>query len=82
MAAQVYLLVALAVLAVGVRAGVSRGAGADAAGRLTRLAGVAFALVVAGVLFGEHQPLGYALMGAGVALAVVDIVRRSHRHAA
>lgn len=45
--------------------------------KLTPLAGLAFAFVVAGILFGEERWLGYGLMTVGVVLAVVDIVRRS-----
>jgi hypothetical protein len=45
--------------------------------RLTPWAGLAFAFVVAGILFGEDRLIGYGLMGAGVVLAVVDIVNRS-----
>lgn len=78
MDAQVYVLIAVVVLAVvfAVTLWVGRG---EHRGRLTPLAGIAFGLVIAGVVFGEHRLLGYTLMGAGVALAVVDIVRRS-RH--
>lgn len=47
--------------------------------RLTPLAGVAMALVVAGVAFGAERWIGYGLMGAGVALAVIDAVLRSRR---
>jgi hypothetical protein len=47
--------------------------------RLTPLAGVAFAFVIAGVVFHEHVLLGYSLIGAGVALAVIDIVQRWRR---
>lgn len=43
---------------------------------LTPLAGFAFALVVAGVVFGGVRWLGYGLVGMGVVLAVVDAVRR------
>ena len=50
--------------------------------RLTPLAGLAFVFVVAGILFGDHRLIGYGLMGVGVALAVIDIVRRSKRRAA
>jgi hypothetical protein len=45
--------------------------------RLTPLAGLAFAFVVAGIIFGEERIIGYGLMGVGVILAVVDIVNRS-----
>jgi hypothetical protein len=46
-------------------------------GRLTPLAGVAFALVVAGIVFGDERWLGYGLIGTGVLLAVADAVRRA-----
>jgi hypothetical protein len=42
--------------------------------RLTPLAGIAFAFVLAGMMFGENRLLGYSLLGVGVVLAVVDIV--------
>ncbi len=41
--------------------------------RLTPLAGLAFALIVAGILFGAERLIGYVLMGVGILLAVVDI---------
>lgn len=43
---------------------------------LTPLAGVAFAFVVAGVAFSDDRMIGYSLLGIGVILAVVDMVRR------
>jgi len=43
------------------------------------LAGLAFILVVAGILFGEDRILGYLLLGAGVLLALIDIFRRQGR---
>jgi positive regulator of sigma E activity len=44
--------------------------------RLTPLTGLAFAFVLAGILFGQDRLLGYGLMGVGVILAVIDIFRR------
>ncbi len=41
--------------------------------RITPIAGLAFAFVVASLLFGENRLIGYGLMGIGVILAVVDI---------
>jgi len=43
---------------------------------LTPLTGLAFAFVIAGLIFGESRLTGYILMGIGVILAVVDIVRK------
>lgn len=49
--------------------------------RLTTLAGLAFAFVLAGIIFGEDRWLGYSLMGIGIILAVIDIVRRAGKKA-
>jgi uncharacterized membrane protein len=79
--ARVYVLIAIVVLAVVFAVALWRSRGERPA-RLTPLAGIAFSLVIAGIVLGEHRLLSYSLMGAGVALAVVDIVRRSgHREA-
>jgi uncharacterized membrane protein len=45
--------------------------------RLTPLASLAFAFIVAGILFGEDRIIGYSMMGVGVILAVIDIINRS-----
>lgn len=45
--------------------------------RLTPLASLAFAFVLAGILFGENRLVGYGLMGVGVVLAIVDIFNKS-----
>jgi hypothetical protein len=45
--------------------------------RLTPLASLAFAFVLAGILFGDDRLIGYSLLGIGVILAVVDMFRRS-----
>ncbi len=80
-AAQVYVGISLAVLAlVAVLVlFVSRKGGAN---RLTPLAGLALACVVAGIVFGDDRLVGYSLFGAGVVIAVVDIFNRSRRRAA
>ncbi len=51
--------------------------GKRAENRITPLASLAFALVVAGILFGEDRLVGYSLMGIGIVLAVADIWNRS-----
>jgi len=45
-------------------------------GRLSPLAGLAFALVASAVVFGEQRSIGYGLIAGGVVLAVLDLVRR------
>jgi hypothetical protein len=71
-ASSAYVLVAIVALALIALAVIVSGRGGGS--RLTPLAGVAFACVVAGIAFGENRLLGYGLIGAGVALAVVDMV--------
>lgn len=44
--------------------------------KLTPLAGLAFAFIVAGIMFGEERLIGYGLMGVGVILALIDIVKK------
>ena len=41
--------------------------------KLTPLLGFAWALVLAGIIFGENRLIGYSLMGAGVVLAVIEM---------
>lgn len=43
---------------------------------LSPLAGLAFAFIIAGMIFGENRIIGYGLMGFGVVLAAIDIVRK------
>jgi hypothetical protein len=40
--------------------------------KLTPWVGFAWALVLVGIIFSEDRLIGYGLMGAGVALAVMD----------
>jgi hypothetical protein len=47
--------------------------------RFTPLASLAFAFVVAGILFSDDRLIGYGLMGVGVLLAVVDIFRNRNK---
>ena len=47
--------------------------------KLTPLASLAFAFVLAGILFSEDRLIGYGLMGVGVLLAVMDIFRNRNK---
>ena len=42
--------------------------------KLTPLAGLAFAFIIAGIIFSESRWVGYSLIGVGVLLAVTDII--------
>jgi hypothetical protein len=44
--------------------------------RLTPLAGLGFGFIVAGMFFGEERLIGYSLLGIGVVLAIIDIIKR------
>ncbi len=43
--------------------------------QLSKLAMFAMVLVVLGIVFGEDRLVGYSFMGAGVILAIVDIIK-------
>jgi len=43
---------------------------------LSPLAGLAFAFVLAGLFFGDDRMPGYGLMGIGVVIAIIDIVKQ------
>ena len=45
--------------------------------KLTPLAGLAFAFILAGILFGEQRLFGYGLIAVGVVLALIDIVKKT-----
>lgn len=47
--------------------------------RLTPLASLAFACMIAGIVFGENKILGYGLMALGVILAIVDAYLKSRK---
>ncbi len=73
-ASQIYIAFAIVVLAV--IAALVFFASKRKEKRLTPLAGLAFAFVLAGLMFGQERWLGYGLLGIGVILAVVDMVRK------
>ena len=75
---SVYVAISIAVLiVVAVLVFVLRGQ--RSVNRLTPLAGLAFAFVVAGIVFGDNRLIGYGLMGVGVILAVVDMFNQAKR---
>ena len=44
--------------------------------KLSKLASLSFAFIIAGIVFGEDRLLGYSLMGFGVILAIIDIIKK------
>ncbi len=47
--------------------------------RLSPLVLLSFSFVLAGIFFGEERWLGYSLIGAGIVLAVADIIKSRRR---
>jgi hypothetical protein len=47
--------------------------------RLSPLAAIAFAFVIAGIAFGDDRLIGYGLMGIGIILAITDMVLKLKR---
>jgi hypothetical protein len=45
--------------------------------KLTPVAGLAFGFVLAGLFFGKQRLIGYGLLGIGLIIAIIDIVRKS-----
>lgn len=45
---------------------------------LSRLAGLAFAFVIAGIFLGGQRIIGYSLIGVGVILSLIDIIQHSN----
>ncbi len=74
-ASDPYVLVALLVL-LALVAAIFWLRGGQAHKRLTPLAGLAFACIVAALVFGEDRWLGYGLMGLGEILAIVEMIQR------
>jgi len=73
-ASQIYIIIAIIILAI-VALLVFLVKKNKKKTKLTPLAGLAFAFILAGIVFvGEGRLVSYSLMGIGVALAVIDIV--------
>ena len=45
--------------------------------KISPIGGLAFAFVLAGLLLGQNRLVAYTLLGIGVVLAIVDIIRRA-----
>jgi heme/copper-type cytochrome/quinol oxidase subunit 1 len=46
---------------------------------MSKLAGIAFAFIIAGIIFSEDRMISYGLMGVGMVLAVIDIIMKSRK---
>lgn len=46
---------------------------------ISPLSAIAFACVIAGIVFGNNRIVGYSFFGAGIILAIVDMVKKSQK---
>ncbi len=70
---QIYVLISIIVLAIimVVRILIGR----KTPKPLSKLTAFAFLFIIAGIIFGGNQLIGYSLTGIGMVLAVIDIVK-------
>jgi len=47
--------------------------------KLSPLAGLAFAFIIAGMVFGDDRLIGYSLFGIGIIIAIIDTVLKIKR---
>ncbi len=45
--------------------------------KLTPLTGLAFAFILAGIVFGDDRLIGYSLIGVGAIFAIIDIFKKN-----
>ena len=45
--------------------------------KLSKLAGLSFGFIIAGIIFSDNRLIGYSLIGVGVILAILDIIEKS-----
>ena len=48
--------------------------------KLTPLASLAFGFILAGIIFGDDRLISYSLMGVGVILAIIDIIKKLRKN--
>lgn len=47
--------------------------------KLSPFAGLAFAFLIAGIILGEDRIIGYSLVGVGLVIALIDIIKKSKK---
>ena len=47
--------------------------------RLSAMASIAFACILAGLFYSDDRLIGYSLLGGGVAIAILDMIRKSRK---
>jgi len=72
---QIYIVISIVVLAIIVLLVFFMGKSRKDR-KFTPLAGLAFAFILAGIIFSDDRLIGYSLIGVGVILAVIDIFKK------
>jgi len=72
---QIYIVISIVVLAIIVLLVFFMGKSRKDR-KFTALAGLAFAFILAGIIFSDDRLIGYSLIGVGVILAVIDIFKK------
>lgn len=75
-ASQIYILISIIALAIIAMITISARKKKEQK-PLSKMATFVFLFIVAGIVFGEDRLTGYSLMGVGVTLAIIDIVKKS-----
>ena len=72
---QVYIAISIVILAIiAILLFIVKGRKPET--KLTKLAALALALIIAGIVFGDSRLVSYSFFGAGVILAIIDIARK------
>ncbi len=72
---QIYIVISIIILAI-IALWVGFKSNSGNRKRLSPLAGIAFAFILAGLFCGDYRTLGYSLIGFGIILSVIDIVMK------
>jgi hypothetical protein len=73
-AAQIYILISIGILLAIFVIFIFSAKRSRKEKTFTPLAGIAFAFVLGGIIFGDNRLIGYSLMGIGIILSIIDII--------
>jgi hypothetical protein len=73
---SVYILISILVFAIIIFITFLTGSGFGKQ-KISPLASLSFAFIIAGIFFDDNRWLGYALMGLGIAFAIADIIKKT-----
>jgi len=73
-ASQIYILIAIIVFAI--IAAIALFPRKESRKPISKMATFALIFVIAGIVFGENRLIGYSLMGVGIILVIIDIIKK------